>query len=74
MQEVRNVYQPDAIVFQCGADCLNGDPLGGFNLTNHGLANCVKFIAEWSLPLLVLGGGSSLSYHEDLYALFEFQV
>lgn len=28
-----SVYNPDAIVLQCGADYLMGDLLGNFNLT-----------------------------------------
>jgi len=47
-------------VLQCGADCLAGDPLGGFNLTTAGLASCAEEAAKTGLPLLVLGGGG---YH-----------
>ena len=39
-------FQPDAFVIQCGADCLTGDPLGGFNLTPEGMAQCVDFEKE----------------------------
>eukprot|EP00795_Rhopilema_esculentum_P017805 gene17806-9489_t len=57
MHKVKEVFDPDVVVCQCGADCLSGDPLGGFNLTNKGLTQSVKYIANWNLPLLILGGG-----------------
>nr|BAN65772.1 histone deacetylase [Babesia bovis] len=51
------VYEPGAIVLQCGADSLTGDRLGRFNLTNKGHAGCVAFCRSLNIPLLVLGGG-----------------
>ena len=57
MQKVMDVYQPSAIVLQCGADSLTGDRLGCFNLTLHGHAECVRFMKSFGLPTLVLGGG-----------------
>lgn len=50
-------FRPSAIVLQCGADSLAGDRLGCFNLTNIGHSDCVKFVKEFNIPLLVLGGG-----------------
>lgn len=50
-------YQPTAIVLQCGADSLNGDRLGCFNLSTKGHGECVKFIKELNVPLLTVGGG-----------------
>lgn len=50
-------YRPEAIVLQCGADSLNGDKLGPFNLSSAGHANCVSFVKTFKLPTLVLGGG-----------------
>ena len=44
--EIMQVYQPGAIVLQCGADSLSGDRLGCFNLSLHGHAECVKFVLE----------------------------
>jgi acetoin utilization deacetylase AcuC-like enzyme len=44
--EIMKVYQPGAIVLQCGADSLSGDRLGCFNLSLHGHAECVKFVLE----------------------------
>ena len=40
MTKVMEMYQPDAIVLQCGADSLNGDLLGPFNLTLKGKKKC----------------------------------
>jgi acetoin utilization deacetylase AcuC-like enzyme len=50
-------YQPSAIVLQCGADSLSGDQLGCFNLSTKGHGECVKFVAGFNKPLLILGGG-----------------
>jgi histone deacetylase 1/2 len=30
------IYQPEAVVLQCGADSLSGDRLGCFNLSSKG--------------------------------------
>ncbi|XP_005100475.1 probable histone deacetylase 1-B isoform X2 [Aplysia californica] len=54
---VMEMYQPSAIVLQCGADSLSGDRLGCFNLTLKGHGKCVEFIKKWNLPVLLLGGG-----------------
>ena len=51
------LYQPTAIVLQCGADSLSGDRLGCFNLSTRGHGKCVTFMKKYNLPLLVLGGG-----------------
>ena len=55
--EITYAFKPDAIVVQCGADCLTNDPLGGFNLTPLSIANCLKKVVSKSLPTLILGGG-----------------
>ncbi|XP_070381498.1 histone deacetylase 3 isoform X1 [Dermacentor albipictus] len=57
IQGVMEFFQPSCIVLQCGADSLAGDRLGCFNLSIRGHGECVKFIRELGLPLLVLGGG-----------------
>lgn len=36
MAKVMEMYQPSAVVLQCGADSLSGDRLGCFNLTIRG--------------------------------------
>ncbi|KAJ2807900.1 histone deacetylase [Coemansia helicoidea] len=50
-------YQPNAVVLQCGTDSLAGDKLGCFNLSMDGHAECVRFVKDFNLPTLVLGGG-----------------
>mmetsp|Transcript_7247 Transcript_7247/g.13743 ORF Transcript_7247/g.13743 Transcript_7247/m.13743 type:complete len:437 (-) Transcript_7247:65-1375(-) len=55
--QVMEVYQPGAVVLQCGADSLSGDRLGCFNLTLKGHGACVEFMRGYDVPLLVLGGG-----------------
>ncbi|KAF1875721.1 hypothetical protein Lal_00006351 [Lupinus albus] len=57
IQKVMEVYQPDAVVLQCGADSLSGDRLGCFNLTVKGHADCLRFLRSFNVPLMVLGGG-----------------
>ena len=57
MDRVKEAFQPKVAVCQCGADGIAGDPLGGFNLTNSGFVKCVKYVVDWKLPLLILGGG-----------------
>uniref|UniRef100_A0A0D6QSK5 Histone deacetylase n=1 Tax=Araucaria cunninghamii TaxID=56994 RepID=A0A0D6QSK5_ARACU len=57
IQKVMEIYQPEAVVLQCGADSLSGDRLGCFNLSVKGHANCVRFLRSFNVPLLLLGGG-----------------
>lgn len=57
VSEVKDRYRPDAVVLQCGADCLTGDPVGNFNLTPSALGYCVRNVLSWKIPTLVLGGG-----------------
>merc|ERR1712180_475479 len=57
MSKVMEMFQPSAIVLQCGADSLSGDRLGCFNLSLKGHAKCVEFIMKYNLPLMLLGGG-----------------
>jgi histone deacetylase 8 len=65
MEIVQEHFKADAIVCQCGADCLVGDPIvnggnGGFNLTPNGVARCIEYLVSWDIPMLILGGGG---YH-----------
>ncbi|KAG0249529.1 histone deacetylase [Mortierella polycephala] len=57
MEAVINSFRPSAIVLQCGADSLGCDRLGCFNLSIKAHGECVRFIKDFKLPLLVLGGG-----------------
>lgn len=57
ISKINEVFQPSAIVLQCGADSLAGDKLGCFNITMHGHANCVQFVRKLGIPFMLLGGG-----------------
>ena len=57
LAEVRERYQPQCLVLQCGADLLTGDPLGEFNLTPQGTGRCVELLLQWRLPTIMMGGG-----------------
>jgi acetoin utilization deacetylase AcuC-like enzyme len=57
MNQVLDKFRPDAIVMQCGADSLNEDRLGQFNLSTHGHGECVNYILKTGTPVILLGGG-----------------
>ncbi|KAL1924549.1 uncharacterized protein VTP21DRAFT_4203 [Calcarisporiella thermophila] len=57
MEAVIDAFRPSAIVLQCGADSLGCDRLGCFNLSIRAHGECVRFMKNFGLPLLVLGGG-----------------
>ena len=56
------VYKPNAVVLQCGADSLAGDRLGCFNLSLKGTNS--KFIQLWKQFI-------SLFYYIDTSVLLE---
>ncbi|KAL9043348.1 MAG: hypothetical protein Q9214_003463 [Letrouitia sp. 1 TL-2023] len=51
------IYNPTAVVIQCGGDSLGGDRLGCFNLNIRAHGACVEYTKKFNLPLIVLGGG-----------------
>jgi len=57
VKTIIEIYNPGAIVLQCGADSLSGDRLGCFNLSSRGHGQCVQFVSSFGIPLLVVGGG-----------------
>jgi histone deacetylase 1/2 len=57
MRDVMDMFQPGAIVLQCGADSLAGDRIGCFNLSLQGHSDCVAFMKSFKKPILVTGGG-----------------
>eukprot|EP01084_Bolivina_argentea_P098006 176171_1 len=57
INKVIELYQPKAIVMQCGADSLAGDTLGTFNLTIVGHGQCLQYVKSFNIPMLILGGG-----------------
>ncbi|KAL3875404.1 hypothetical protein ACJMK2_033352 [Sinanodonta woodiana] len=56
MTKVIEMYQPRAIVMQCGADSLSGYRLGCFNLTLKGHGKCVELMKTWNQLILLQGG------------------
>lgn len=50
-------FKPNVIVYQSGADSLAEDKLGTFNLSIKGHSECLKFVMNTGIPMLVLGGG-----------------
>ncbi len=59
-------YEFKAIVMQCGADSLYGDPIEStdpFNLTVDGYCRCVQLILDSRIPTIFLGGGKSSHNH-----------
>ncbi|GBF99104.1 histone deacetylase [Raphidocelis subcapitata] len=57
MSTIMEVFQPGAIVMQCGADSLAHDRLGCFNLSMQGHGEAVEFMRGFGVPMLVTGGG-----------------
>ncbi|KAK1231451.1 hypothetical protein PQX77_005431 [Marasmius sp. AFHP31] len=75
VEHVKNTFDPDYVVVQCGVDALAGDPgsntasepagignwsLGGRTSEEGSLGWCVKEIMKWRGKKLLLGGGG---YH-----------
>ncbi|MBN1852472.1 MAG: acetoin utilization protein AcuC [Pirellulales bacterium] len=56
------VYDPDVIAIEIGADALAGDPLAQLRLTNNTHADIVELIRRFHKPILATGGGG---YHID---------
>ena len=51
-------FRPSAVVIQCGADGLFGDPHQSFNLTSNAVVECVRYLMDHCpVPTLLLGGG-----------------
>ena len=59
LSAVKSQFDPEAVVCQCGADGLVGDPMATYNLTLHGLGRCVEWLMDWQLPTLLTGGGEA---------------
>ncbi|MES1904614.1 MAG: Histone deacetylase 2 [Paramarteilia canceri] len=57
VDKVMEMYRPDVLVLQCGADSLVEDRLGSFNMTLNGHSACLKHLLIFNLPTMVLGGG-----------------
>ncbi|XP_050757730.1 histone deacetylase 8 isoform X1 [Gymnogyps californianus] len=57
LKEVYAAFNPDAVVLQLGADTIAGDPMCSFNMTPEGVGKCLKYVLQWQLATLILGGG-----------------
>lgn len=51
------VYQPEVIWMQCGADSLRGDTIGAFNLSIAGHGRAVEHAMKKGIPIVFNGGG-----------------
>ncbi len=52
-----DVFVPDVIVLEAGADTLAGDPLAGLSMTNNTMADVVNLLLSFGKPILAVGGG-----------------
>ena len=55
-------HRPDAVVLQCGADCVREDPLSGLDWTNGAYLRALRALMPLAPRLLVLGGGGYNPY------------
>lgn len=60
LKEVYAAFNPEAVVLQLGADTIAGDPMCSFNMTPEGVGRCLKYVLQWQLATLVLGGGECI--------------
>ncbi|KAM5145449.1 histone deacetylase 8 [Mantella aurantiaca] len=58
LKEVFAAFNPLAVVLQLGADTIAGDPMCSFNMTPEGIGKCLKYVLQWQLPTLLLGGAA----------------
>ncbi|KAG6808257.1 hypothetical protein H0H92_004710 [Tricholoma furcatifolium] len=57
VRPIKDVFSPDYIVLQCGADALAGDPCGVGNLDLRTMGEVVRDVLGWGVPTMLLGGG-----------------
>ncbi|CDJ58876.1 histone deacetylase, putative [Eimeria maxima] len=57
MDQIMDIYRPEAVVLQCGADSVAGDRLGCFNLSLDGHSEAVRYFCKAGVPAIFLGGG-----------------
>ena len=50
-------FAPDVIVMELGMDCLAGDPLTHFQMTNNAYADAIERVMSFELSILAVGGG-----------------
>jgi histone deacetylase 8 len=60
VEQVKDAFEPDYIILQCGLDSLSEDPCATFNWSLTSLGRCVdRVINHWKGRKLLLGGGKS---------------
>lgn len=57
MSLLMHSYHPDVVVFQSGADSLSKDRIGNLDLSISAYGECVKFMKDFNVPMVLLGGG-----------------
>lgn len=57
ISRVMDSYRPNVVVLQSGADSMSNDLLGRFNLSTKGHASCLKYMKQFGIPIVLLGGG-----------------
>jgi histone deacetylase 1/2 len=57
LRSVVAAYDPEAVVLQCGADTIYGDPVGGLHISTRAFADCARMALDLRLPTVMLGGG-----------------
>lgn len=62
VEPIKEAFNPDIIVVQCGADALSGDPYATFNWgisvdIEGSMGWCVQQVLNWNRKTLLLGGG-----------------
>lgn len=62
IEDVKDVFDPDFVIVQCGVDGLAGDPCGVFNWSidnkDGDMAWCIgRIVNNWNRRTLLLGGG-----------------
>jgi acetoin utilization deacetylase AcuC-like enzyme len=64
VEQVKDAFEPDYIILQCGLDSLAEDPCATFNWSLASLGQCVdRVINHWKGRKLLLGGGKSPRVH-----------
>ncbi|KAG8378796.1 hypothetical protein BUALT_Bualt07G0022200 [Buddleja alternifolia] len=74
IHKIMEVYQPDAVVLQCGAGSLAGDRIWCFNMSIKGHADCLPFLRSFNVPFMVLGGGGYTIRNVNLCWCYETAV
>lgn len=74
VERIKDTFQPDFIVVQCGVDGLAGDPMATWNWSIGDLGSlgwCVdKIVQTWPGKKLLLGGGTYVVRYEGITQTF----